>query len=101
MVLRLLSVGAVALAVVLGGAVIAACYDVPTPDCGFVCGPDNACPDGYSCTSEQRCRRTDAPLTAVCSADAGGPHRTVGNPPDAPVDSPGGPPDPGVPAVSP
>ena len=88
MVQRLISVGAVALVVVLAGAVIAACYDVPAPDCGFLCGPNNACPDGYSCTPVQRCRRIDAPLTVVCTAtdvDAGpGP----GSPPlDAPIDS--------------
>jgi hypothetical protein len=70
--------------------VIAACYDVPAPDCGFVCGPNNACPDGYSCGSAQRCRRVDAPLTVVCSAsdiDAG---PRGSRPSDASIDTSGG-----------
>jgi hypothetical protein len=110
---RLISVGAVALALALAGTVIAACYDVPAPDCGFVCGPNNACPDGYSCGSAQRCRRIDAPVTVVCSAsdiDAGS-HPGAGRPSDASIDSSGGgsggssgtgpPPDPGLQLVPP
>jgi len=60
----------------LAGALIA-CYDVPTPDCGFGCGALDACPDGYVCAGDRRCHRIGAPHTAVCnSSDA------------APVDSP-------------
>ncbi len=34
---------------------LAACYDVPRPECGFQCGPADECPDGYSCLGN-RCR---------------------------------------------
>jgi hypothetical protein len=60
------------------GTSIAACYDVPRPDCGFVCGPDGACPEGYTCANDHRCHRIGAPANLMC-----------GPPPvDAAVDSP-------------
>lgn len=68
---RVLSLG-VAVALLLGlivaatGAILAACYDVPTPDCGFQCGPEGACPDGYTCASDGRCHRIGAPASLVC-----------------------------------
>lgn len=34
-------------ALVLG--VVGGCYDVPTPECGFACGPAGACPSSYAC----------------------------------------------------
>jgi len=58
---------AAALLVGLAGAIIVACYDVPRPDCGFVCGPDSACPDGYTCADDHYCHRAGAPLDLVCS----------------------------------
>jgi len=63
---------ALALLVALAGAIVAACYEVPTPDCGFVCGPDSACPERYSCASDHRCHRIGAPADLVCSAPDGG-----------------------------
>jgi len=57
-------------------AVVAACYDVPTPDCGFLCGPGDACPEGYTCANDHRCHRTGAPPSLMCG------------PPDAAVDAP-------------
>lgn len=62
---------ALALLVALAGAIVAACYEVPTPDCGFVCGPDSACPARYSCASDHRCHRIGAPADLVCSAPDG------------------------------
>jgi len=73
---RFVSLGvAIALLVALAGAIVAACYEVPRPDCGFVCGPDSACPDSYTCASDHRCHRIGAPSTLVCSTpDASLPH---------------------------
>ena len=36
-------------AILLATLALAACYDIPRPECGFVCGANNACPDGYTC----------------------------------------------------
>jgi Bacterial Ig-like domain len=33
-----------------------ACFRTPEPACGFVCGDDAACPDGYACGSDSRCQ---------------------------------------------
>ncbi len=49
--------------------VLAGCYDVPQPACGFQCGPpasiggDGTCPDGYACV-EDRCRLLSDPPTS-------------------------------------
>lgn len=53
-------------------AVSASCYDVPKPDCGFRCGAAG-CPEGYTCGSDDRCRRTDAPPDLVCATPDSGP----------------------------
>lgn len=63
---------ALALLVALAGVIVAACYEVPTPDCGFVCGTDNACPARYTCAGDHRCHRIGAPADLVCSAPDGG-----------------------------
>jgi len=63
---------AIALLVALAGAIVAACYEVPTPSCGFLCGPNNACPDSYACANDHFCHRIGAPATLVCGTpDAG------------------------------
>jgi hypothetical protein len=68
MSVRLARVGiSVALLVAAGGAMASACYDVPTPDCGFVCGPGDACPDGYTCANDHRCHRNGTPASLMCS----------------------------------
>lgn len=77
-----MSVRSIALLVVLGGAIVAACYDVPTPDCGFRCGPDSACPDNYTCASDHHCHRIGTPANLVCST----PDAAVPNGSDAAVD---------------
>jgi hypothetical protein len=51
-----------------------ACYDLPKPECGFRCGPNDACPEDYTCSaSDGRCHLNGSPPTLVCSspADAG------------------------------
>lgn len=43
---------------------VAACYDLPTPDCGFACGPQAACPTGYACDpGDARCHRLGTSVT--------------------------------------
>jgi hypothetical protein len=57
------------LAFALGAALapgLPGCYDVPRPDCGFRCGPDQACPEGYTCAAEGRCHRNGSPPSLVC-----------------------------------
>ena len=82
-----MSVGAAAaLFVGLTGAVIVACYDLPKPDCGFVCGPDNACPSSYTCADDHYCHRVGAPEGPICAPPDG--PRPVDAPPDAPPDAP-------------
>jgi len=81
-----------AMLVALAGATVA-CYSIPRPDCGFVCGPDDACPGGYTCADDHRCHRNGAPADLVCTtvdaplpADAA-PDAAVDAPPDAPDDA--------------
>ena len=65
---RLVSLAvAAAVVVALSGAIAVACYTVPRPDCGFVCGPGNACPDGYTCADDHRCHRIGAPADLMCT----------------------------------
>ncbi len=52
--------------VVLG---LTACYEPPQPDCGFYCGAGGACPENYTCTSDNRCRLIGA--ADECAPDAG------------------------------
>ncbi|HLL24795.1 MAG TPA: Ig-like domain-containing protein [Kofleriaceae bacterium] len=47
--------------------VLAGCYDVPKPDCGFRCGPDRECPEEYVCGSDNRCRREGTDVTLTCA----------------------------------
>lgn len=59
-------------AVIAAAAALAlgACYTVPEPDCGFVCGAGGACPSDYTCTSDNVCRRNGAAATTTCMVDA-------------------------------
>ncbi len=52
------------------GLCAAGCYSPPEPVCGFLCGSDGACPDGYSCQLDKVCHRNDSP-NAPCGHDAG------------------------------
>ncbi|HET9625505.1 MAG TPA: hypothetical protein VFP84_29260 [Kofleriaceae bacterium] len=66
--------GATLALVIAATGALAACYDVPEPDCGFVCGPDDrgtghtACPDDYTCAADHRCHRNGAPANLVCAS---------------------------------
>ena len=58
---------ALALFAALVGTIALSCYAIPTPDCGFICGPGGECPDGYTCADDHRCHRNGAPDDLVCS----------------------------------
>jgi hypothetical protein len=58
-------------AAIVVSALAPACYRLPEPDCGFVCGAGGACPADYTCGADNVCRRTAATSDAVCpKADA-------------------------------
>lgn len=80
---------AIALLVAGAGAIVAACYELPTPDCGFLCGSGKLCPDGYTCADDHFCHRTGAPDTLVCGTpDSDLPDdASVDAAPDAPGDA--------------
>jgi hypothetical protein len=58
---------------------LAGCYETPKPDCLFLCGAGDACPDGYQCAAtDNRCHRVESGGgLAVCTEplpiDAAGP----------------------------
>jgi NAD(P)H-hydrate repair Nnr-like enzyme with NAD(P)H-hydrate epimerase domain len=65
---RLRSLGvALGAALALAGAIITACYEIPEPSCGFLCGPGGACPDGYRCAADMYCHRNDTPPDRMCT----------------------------------
>ena len=69
----------------------AGCYDVPTPDCGFACGPAEACPADYTCSPiDNRCHRDGAAPDLVCPAatpvDPGAAPSVIASPSDGEVD---------------
>jgi hypothetical protein len=49
------------------GASVSACYEIPRPACGFLCGPQSACPDGYACATDGYCHRLGEPADLVCA----------------------------------
>ena len=49
-------------------AVVTACYSPPEPDCGFMCGPDNACPADYTCADDNQCHLNSASPSLVCGS---------------------------------
>ena len=64
-----MSLGRLPLGAVVALLVGAGCYDVPTPDCGFACGPAGACPADYKCSAiDNRCHRDGAAADLVCPA---------------------------------
>lgn len=56
---------------------LVACYDVPQPVCGFVCGTGGACPDDYTCNSADN----------VCHLNGSAPMKCTGAP-DGGIDTP-------------
>lgn len=47
---------------------VSACFDKPKPECTFLCGTNDACPDGYSCRSDGWCKRSDVADDYACSS---------------------------------
>jgi len=52
---------------------VAGCYDVPKPACGFRCGPAAECPAGYTCGPDLRCRLEGSSPSLVCAMPDAGP----------------------------
>jgi len=84
---------ALGLSLTLAGVIITACYEIPRPACGFLCGPGDACPDGYSCAGDMYCHRNDTPPDLMCTrpdaplpADATGADADAGADTDATAD---------------
>jgi len=62
---------------------IAGCYDLPKPECGFVCGDNGACPADYTCNAaDNRCHREGSPLLCATGIDAGPPAPVDRTPPE-------------------
>jgi hypothetical protein len=79
-----LALGSTALLVV-GFASLASCYRVPTPTCGFRCGPAGECPTDYTCSSlENRCHKNGTDPSILCDIGDDMPIDA----PDAPIDMP-------------
>jgi hypothetical protein len=79
---------ALALLAALTGAIVAACYDIPRPACGFFCGPDGECPEGYICASDRACHRIGSPDNLMCrSPDAMLPIDAAPEVPDSAIDA--------------
>ncbi len=54
-------------AIILGSCFLSAsCYTTPKPECAFLCGEADSCPDGYSCATDGWCKRDDVPSTFDC-----------------------------------
>ena len=46
---------------------LAGCYDVPKPACGFRCGPAAECPADYTCGPDFHCRLNGSSPSLVCA----------------------------------
>ncbi|MDX2086589.1 MAG: Ig-like domain-containing protein [Kofleriaceae bacterium] len=77
---RVYRLAAVALCLAVLG--LSGCYDAPTPVCGFVCGPNLACPDDYRCF-QGRCILEGAPTNVSCEGTDAGILGDAPIPPDA------------------
>jgi hypothetical protein len=62
--MRVLFAAAVSAALAAG---LAGCYETPRPTCAFLCGPEGACPEGYSCRAEGWCVLEGAPSDTMCA----------------------------------
>jgi hypothetical protein len=56
------------IAVIFGLVGPVACYSPPEPDCGFVCGSGGACPDDYTCASDNICHRNGSSPSLMCTS---------------------------------
>ena len=47
------------LALLTSACLLGSCYSTPNPQCAFLCGEANSCPDNYSCATDGWCKRND------------------------------------------
>jgi hypothetical protein len=84
----------------LGGALpvllaLCACFDPPTANIAFQCGPNAACPERYECRDDGCCHLIGSTTAEVCTltdartSDTSTPDAPVDAPIDAPIDAPG------------
>lgn len=71
----------VAAALALASSLLGACYQTPTPECGFTCGANASCPGDYVCGTNNRCR-----LPSVSEEDCPGVAPAIDAGMDAPAD---------------
>lgn len=48
-------------------AVLTGCYDTPQPECAFLCGAGDSCPEGYACAGDGWCKRPDIAQDFQCA----------------------------------
>jgi hypothetical protein len=58
------------LALLLGIAPLASCFNPAQPGCAFSCAGDHLCPSGYSCGSDLICHRSDGQGVCAITGDA-------------------------------
>lgn len=63
---------------------LAACYETPTTDVSFRCGPEGQCPDGYECRDDGCCHLLNS-SGGVCPASDASPQPPL--PVDAAIDA--------------
>lgn len=61
---------ALRLALLLGTACLAACFNPTQPACAFSCAGDHLCPSGYTCGSDLICHRNDGQGVCTITSDA-------------------------------
>lgn len=58
------------LALLLGVAPLASCFNPAQPGCAFSCAGDGLCPSGYTCGGDLICHRNDGQGTCAIQTDA-------------------------------
>jgi hypothetical protein len=58
------------LALLLGIAPLASCFNPAQPGCAFSCAGDHLCPSGYTCGSDLICHRSDGQGVCSITSDA-------------------------------
>ena len=57
---------AILVSICFSSLLVVGCFDAPKPACAFLCGDDNACPDGYACAGDGWCKRDGVDPSFMC-----------------------------------
>lgn len=83
--------GSLIAAAALGASLLTGCFSKPTPDCAFLCGAGQSCPDGYFCASDGACKKDGLADGFDCGfvapADASPPSDAGADAPNTPKDA--------------